>query len=175
MILHRSGATDLAYGGTVPYWIFIPRALWPEKPEIGGGGDVVSKFTRLQFNRQTSVGAGQPLEFYANFGLLGVIFGFVAFGMMVAHYDIGLAQGLRRQNLRQILVFGLPGLTLLAPGNNLVEILTSFVAALFASRFMVWGLPQLLNKPRGNLTSAEQRRLTIARRQSLEGRSRRSS
>ena len=146
VILHRDGVTDLAYGGTVPLWIFIPRVVWPSKPAIGGGGNVVSNFTQIEFNQQTSVGAGQPLEFYANFGLPGVIFGFVIFGMIIAHHDFGLARGLRRQSMRDILYFGLPGIALLAPGNNIVEILTSFVSALIFARILAWVFSQKVDK-----------------------------
>ena len=38
---------DLLYGGSVALWAFIPRAVWPEKPDVGGGGELgqVSTFT----------------------------------------------------------------------------------------------------------------------------------
>src|SRR5262249_13821257 len=77
---HRQGETELMYGDTLPYWAVIPRAIWPDKPAVGGGGDVVSKFTGITFAEGTSVGAGQVLEFYMNFGMPGVLCGFVVLG-----------------------------------------------------------------------------------------------
>lgn len=73
-----AGQREYAQGATLGAMIFalIPRAIWPEKPTIGGGGNVVHDFTGIKFARGTSVGAGQVFEFYVNFGTLGVIGGF---------------------------------------------------------------------------------------------------
>ena len=38
---HIDGMNELVYGDTVPWWALIPRALWPDKPSVGGGGDLV--------------------------------------------------------------------------------------------------------------------------------------
>ena len=70
---HREGETELLYGATVPYWALIPRAIWPDKPAVGGGGDLVAQFTGINFAEGTSVGVGQVLEFYMNFGMPGVL------------------------------------------------------------------------------------------------------
>ena len=70
---HREGEAELLYGATVPFWALIPRAIWPDKPAVGGGGDLVSQFTGIKFAEGTSVGVGQVLEFYMNFGMPGVL------------------------------------------------------------------------------------------------------
>ncbi len=46
----------------------IPRALWPNKPVVGGSGDLVSTYTGIRFADGTSVGIGQVLESFVNFG-----------------------------------------------------------------------------------------------------------
>src|SRR5258708_4408855 len=44
-----SGWAEFAYGETVPIWGLAPRALWPDKPDIGGGRTIVAEFTGIQF------------------------------------------------------------------------------------------------------------------------------
>src|SRR5438874_6658145 len=51
----------------------IPRALWPDKPIEAGSGSVVSQYTGIQFATGTSVGLGHVMEFYVNYGTVGVI------------------------------------------------------------------------------------------------------
>src|SRR5262249_44840941 len=34
----ETGWAQLAHGATVPIWALVPRAIWPEKPDVGGGG-----------------------------------------------------------------------------------------------------------------------------------------
>jgi hypothetical protein len=57
----------------------IPRLVC-DKPQVGGGGSIVRDFTGIEFGDNTSVGAGQVLEFYVNFGTWGVIGGFCYLG-----------------------------------------------------------------------------------------------
>jgi hypothetical protein len=130
---HQDGLAKLAYGATVPWWAPIPRALWPDKPEIGGGGTVVTDFTAIRFSSNTSVGAGQVLEFYINFGLSGVIAGFLALGFALRRLDRAIMRALAESNLRGVLVYSLPGLMLLQPGGNLLEILVGVISAGLAS------------------------------------------
>src|SRR5262249_48114281 len=46
----------------------VPRALWPDKPVVAGSGNLVTRFTGIEFAAGTSVGIGQVMEFYVNFG-----------------------------------------------------------------------------------------------------------
>jgi hypothetical protein len=131
---HANGFSQLQYGATVPLWSLVPRALWPDKPQVGGGGSVVSDFTGITFSAGTSVGAGNPFEFYINFGWPGVVAGFLLLGILFAWHDRNLFAGLQRNDLRAVILYGLPGLTLLNPGGNLMEIMTSYVAAQFVAR-----------------------------------------
>ena len=66
----QRGEVEYASGGTLSKMVLslIPRVVWPDKPIVGGGGSVVQDFTEIVFAEGTSVGAGQVLEFYVNFG-----------------------------------------------------------------------------------------------------------
>jgi hypothetical protein len=137
MDYHESGGAAFAYGGTVPPWALIPRAVWPDKPATGGGGDVVSEYTGIGFAEGTSVGAGQVLEFYVNFGVAGVAAGFFGWGCLLMWLDLGIMRALSTNDVRGLLLRAMPGLTLLQPGGNLFEILVACVAAYVAARAVV--------------------------------------
>ena len=134
VMYHRAGMVELAYGGTIPAWSLVPRAIWPDKPTIGGGGDVVSAFTGISFNKETSVGAGQVLEFYINFGTPGVVIGFVILGLVLMWLDCKIMSALAEANMRELILYAVPGLILLQPGGNLLEIFVSLVAGILMSR-----------------------------------------
>src|ERR1700734_2977948 len=82
--VNRLSETDaFAHGDTL--WdaplALIPRALWPDGPTNAGSGDLVNRYTDIKFGAGTSVGIGQVLEFYANFGTTGVMIGFALMGL----------------------------------------------------------------------------------------------
>ena len=137
VIYHEDGAAPFAYGATIPPWALIPRAVWPDKPEIGGGGDIVSEYTGIRFAEGTSVGAGQVLEFYINFGVPGVLIGFFGLGYLLMWLDQGIMRALAADDMRGLLLRAMPGLMLLQPGGNLLEILVACVAAYVAARLVV--------------------------------------
>jgi len=126
---HQAGFYDFAYGGTVPLWGFVPRALWPDKPAVGGGGSLVSEYTGIPFGEGTSVGAGQVLELYVNFGIPGVLAGFTGLGFLLMRLDLGIMRAFAAGDLPGLLLRALPGLSLLQPGGNLLEILVALVGA----------------------------------------------
>lgn len=135
--LRERGLTAPAYGETVPLWALIPRAIWPSKPAVGGSGDTVSRYTGQYFAEGTSVGIGQPLEFYINFGRLGVVLGFALLGYALMRLDIRLARAFKNCDVSGVLHAGLPGLALLQPGGSLMEILISFIGAMVAATLIV--------------------------------------
>lgn len=134
---HMLERGPLAYGGTVQLWTLIPRALWPGKPAIGGGGDVVSQFTGLEFAPGTSVGAGQVLEFYMNFGIPGVVVGFFLLGVLLMRLDLGIIRALKSGDKRSLLLYAIPGLMMMQPGGNLVEIIAGVIGAMVAARLLI--------------------------------------
>jgi hypothetical protein len=127
----ESGRKPYASGATISDMIIslIPRALWPDKPTVGGGGDVVTKFTGIRFEQGTSVGAGQVLEFYVNFGTWAVIGGFLIYGLLLGLLDDSIMESLRQGDQRRFLFWFMIAVSLLQPGGNLVEISASAAAA----------------------------------------------
>ena len=146
MARHWAGFYDFAYGGTVPLWGFVPRALWPDKPAVGGGGSLVTEYTGIPFGEGTSVGAGQVLEFYVNFGIPGVLAGFTGLGFLLMRLDLGIMRAFSAGDLPGLLLRALPGLSLLQPGGNLLEILVALVGAVLGVGALhysgVFGVPR---------------------------------
>lgn len=126
------GNKEYAYGETLWFALIalIPRAVWPNKPAVGGGGDIVSDYTGIMFAEQTSVGAGQVLEFFVNFGTWGVVFGFIVLGSAMRQFDARAASAMVRQDYKKSLIWFLPGLGFLQAGGNLVEVTTSVGAGI---------------------------------------------
>jgi hypothetical protein len=155
VIRHREGLVKLSYGGTVPWWALIPRAIWPDKPPVGGSGDIVSKFTGVRFAKGTSVGVGQVLEFYMNFGNVGVVVGFVVLGFVLMRLDQGIMRAFANRRIPALLARALPGLALLAPGGSVLEIAVAVLSAIITARLIIYfgvlGLPNML-VPNGNLS-----------------------
>ena len=103
---HREGEAELRYGTTVALWALIPRAIWPDKPAVGGGQDLVSQFTGIKFEEDTSVGVGQVLEFYMNFGMPGVLAGFAVFGFILMRLDQGVMRAFAMRNIQGVVKCG---------------------------------------------------------------------
>src|SRR6516164_312040 len=144
---HRADAVKLLYGATLPVWAFIPRAIWPDKPDVGGGGDLVTKFTEIRFAEGTSVGVGQVLEFYMNFGMWGVLAGFAVLGFIFMRLDQHIMRALAMRNIHHVVRCSLPGLALVSPMGNLLEILVAVAAAAIVSQLLIYfnllGLPPI--------------------------------
>ena len=145
VLRHRADAVKLLYGATLPLWAFIPRAIWPDKPSVGGGGDLVTEFTGIRFAQGTSVGVGQVLEFYMNFGMGGVLAGFAVLGFIFMRLDQHIMRALAMRNIHHVVRCSLPGLALLSPMGNLLEILVAVAAAAIVSQLLIYfnllGLP----------------------------------
>ena len=140
---HQVGETELSYGATVPLWVLIPRAVWPDKPAVGGGQDLVEQFTGIRFAEGTSVGVGQVLEFYMNFGIPGVLAGFAVLGFILMRLDQLAMRALAVRNIKGVVQVVLPGMAMLQPLGNLQEILVAVVTAIITSHL----LTKLLRSP----------------------------
>lgn len=80
---------------------WIPRFLWPEKPELGGS-TLMSEHTGLVFAERVTFGAGPIFEFFVNFGHIGVFLGMLALGALLSLIDQKAFQKLKG---RQIVLF----------------------------------------------------------------------
>ena len=115
---------DFALGSTIldAFSAFIPRAVWPDKPVVSGSGGLVSRYTGFRFSEGTSVGIGQVMEFYVNFGTPGVIVGFAVMGFLVTLLDMEARRGLDEGNDRRFALWCLVGLGCLQVGGSLVDV-----------------------------------------------------
>ncbi len=113
---------------------WVPRILWPGKPVTGGGGDLVSRFTGQRFADGTSVGAGQVLEFYVNFGWAGLFVGFLLFGIALRWMDVRAADRLAQGDQWGCARWMLPAIGMIQPGGQMSEVIGSVAAfAVFAT------------------------------------------
>ena len=118
----------------------IPRIFWSEKNVYAGSTDIVSQYTGLVFAESTSVGVGQVMEFYINFGRKGVIIGFLVLGIIIAVIDINSGHYLIMGNLQKFVLWFLPGIALCSTvGGSLVDVTASagagIVIAYLISKF----------------------------------------
>ena len=150
---HRENVVELSYGATVPVWVLIPRAIWPDKPAVGGGQDWVAQFTGMRIAEGTSVGTGQVLEFYMNFGMPGVLAGFAVLGFILMRLDQQIMCALAMGNTSHIIRWAPLGLALLSPLGNLMEILVTFVSAMIVSQLLIYS--NLLGTPSAQKSSAK--------------------
>lgn len=131
---------------------WIPRAVWPDKPKVGGGGDLVARVSGLDFSRETSIGAGQILEFYGNFKTAGVIIGMFLYGFLLRILDRKSRSAIDHNDPFRFVIWYLPGMAFLQPGGNLAEVASGAPAALIAAasvRLVLerWLRPELLKAP----------------------------
>jgi hypothetical protein len=138
----RLGGNRYASGKTL--WeavlALIPRAFWSEKNVYSGSTDIVSRYTGLTFAESTSVGVGQIMEFYINFGRKGVIIGFLILGIIIAVIDINSGHYLIMGNLQKFVLWFLPGTAFCSNiGGSLVDVTASagagIVIAYLVSKF----------------------------------------
>lgn len=149
----ESHNVEFARGQTVleAFQGLIPRALWPEKPQLAGSPEVVSKYTGYSFAAGTSVGVGQVMEFYINFGTAGVIVGFMIFGALITMLDTWAAQRLWAGDWLQFAMWYLPGLAMMQAGGSLIEVASSAGAAVLAVMFVNKYLVPLRLRPPGSV------------------------
>lgn len=131
----ESGLVPFAHGETLWDGIIglVPRAIWPTKPIVAGGGDLVGKYTGAQFAEGTSVGIGGVMESYINFGRFGVVLVHVLLGSLVGAIDTAAGVRLRSGNWPGFVRWFLPGLTLVAVGGAFLETTTSAAGAVLAA------------------------------------------
>jgi hypothetical protein len=148
-----SGQADFANGGTLYEAVLalVPRILWPDKPVVAGSGNTVSRYTRIKFDASTSIGIGQVMEFYINFGTLGVVAGFLITGVLIRVGDTIAARHLYEGNWQGFMSWFVPSMSLLNVGGSLVEV----VGSVGASIVMVFIVNKLLSI--GHVTSSNAR------------------
>jgi len=140
------GREQSAKGETLyqAFLALVPRILWPDKPVRAGSPEIVSHFTRISFAAGTSVGVGQVMEFYINFGTPGVIIGFLMIGVLIRVLDTIAALRLRDGDWQGFMSWFLPSISLLNVGGSLVEVFgtaaASMVLVTIVNKSLAYGL-----------------------------------
>ncbi len=140
----------------------IPRALWPDKPIRAGSGRLVEDATGLRLSQTTSWGVGNVLEFYINFGVPGLIVGFLFLGWLLGRLDFLAAVAERRGDFEATIGLFLPAVALIQPGGSVVEMVGGAAAALVASfawkrAWRIWRRSRGRSRPLGESSMAPSR------------------
>ena len=127
----------------------IPRAIWPDKPDVAGSGFLVSNATGILFAEGVSVGIGNVMELYINFGFWGIAAGSASLGALLRWLDLRAYQAEAAGNYKLYLSALLPALALIQPGGSFAEVTSSMAAAWIAARFWfeLWRRRQIKQQP----------------------------
>lgn len=111
----------------------VPRILWPDKPVYGGSPKIVAEMTGLELAEGTSFGVGQVMEFHVNFGMPGIVIGFLVLGWMLGRLDRVAAAAERAGDVSRLLRCFLPAVGLIQPNGAIVELFGCSAAAFVAA------------------------------------------
>lgn len=141
----EQGNIDFAKGRTLNYALIamVPRSIWPDKPVYGGSMGIVADYSGLRLDESTSFGVGQVMEFYINFGMIGVFSGFFILGIVIAYFDINAGACLAANNYHKFVYWFLPGLGFINSLGLFAEtvgtVWISFVTYWIVSKLMKFG------------------------------------
>lgn len=136
----QDGVVDYAYGSTIvdAMLMVIPRAIWLDKPISLGGDEIVEYYAGVGL-LQGSLSPGNLMEFYLNFGTLGVIIGFMLLGTVVGISDEMAGVFLARKDLFNFAAILVPSFSFLVVGGALAGIVGSAVSGFLTVSFAnVW-------------------------------------
>jgi hypothetical protein len=135
-----NGNAQYLYGRTI--WdgllAVIPRVFWPDKPIVAGSGTIVSEMTGLQLSRNTSFGVGNVMEFQINFGIPGLVIGFLLLGFILRKLDRKATESYEGGELGNSIVYYLPAVAMIQPNGSMVEVIGGAVSALIAAYGWRW-------------------------------------
>ena len=119
---------------------WVPRFLWPDKPERGGS-EFLEKHTGLKISEGTTFGAGPVFEFYVNFGYIGVALGFLILGFVLRLLDLAAHRALWSGDLGSFAQWYLAGLAMLSALADVFFIVTAVFTALVVGLGLrlLWG------------------------------------
>jgi hypothetical protein len=94
--------------------------------------------TGLSLSESTSFGVGNVMEFQINFGMPGVVVGFMLLGGLLGTLDRKAALAERSGDLGRLFLFFLPAVALIRPNGSLVEMASGPAAGLVAAYGWQW-------------------------------------
>jgi len=136
----RNGEVDYLYGRSLWEGVLslVPRILWPDKPVFAGSPGIVSEMTGLILSETTSWGVGNVMEFYINFGIPGMVVGFLVLGWLLGTLDQRAALAEADGDFGRLFLFFLPAVALIQPNGSLVELVGGSAAAWVAAHGWKW-------------------------------------
>lgn len=136
----EQGQVSYLYGRSIWEGILalVPRAIWPEKPVFGGSPKIVMEMTGLVLDEDTSWGVGNVMEFHINFGIPGLVLGFLGLGWLLGFLDRRAAESDRSGELGKVFFYFLPAVALIQPIGSMVELAGGVAAALVAAYGWSW-------------------------------------
>ena len=125
------------YGATLVILplVLVPRFLWSGKPERGGS-EFMADHTGLVFTEGTTFGTGPVFEFYVNFGVLGVFFGFMALGWIIRWVDRKAARHLLEGRYLDFALFYTVGIVAIDPLLSLFFVVNGAIFALILTSLL---------------------------------------
>lgn len=140
----EAGQVSYLYGRSI--WeglqALVPRIIWPEKPVFAGSPEIVSEMTGLELSPNASFGVGNVMEFQINFGIWGVVGGFLLLGWLIGVLDRKAAAAERRGESGKVILFFLPAVALIQPGGSMIEMTSGAAAATIAGYGWKWAWSQ---------------------------------
>ncbi|MDH7974944.1 hypothetical protein QH494_22385 [Sphingomonas sp. AR_OL41] len=117
---------------------WMPRFLWPDKPEMGGSR-FAAVHTGLRFADSVAIAIGPTFEFVANFGMIGSLGGGIVLGLVLRSLDRSCAISLRKEDYARFIRNYLIGIAIIAPTSNLFFIVAAVAASwIVGTGIMFW-------------------------------------
>jgi hypothetical protein len=136
-----SNMASYAYGETIWFAVLalVPRALWPDKPVSAGSMNLATVYTGIEFAEGTSVGLGPIMEFYINFGIIGVFLGMMVIGTALRYIDAICAIHLHNGDWMRAAAPFVAGIGMIQVEGSFVEVTATcaagYLMTLAANRF----------------------------------------
>jgi hypothetical protein len=119
----------------------IPRIIWVDKPISAGSNGLVTRFTGINFATGTSVGIGNIMELYVNFGIVGVFTGYFFIGFALYFLDSKCGQAISSLNPKLFFLCLVPGQALMNAIGSFVEwgpaLVGSVILVVMFNRFFI--------------------------------------
>ncbi|HKY98877.1 MAG TPA: hypothetical protein VJL35_13540 [Gemmatimonadaceae bacterium] len=153
-----NGDAQYLHGRTIweGFLAIIPRVFWPDKTIVAGSGTIVAEMTGLQLSRSTSFGVGNVMEFQINFGIPGIVIGFLLLGFLLRRLDRKATESYEAGELGNSILYYLPAVAMIQPNGSMVEVIGGAVAALIAAYGWRWAWTRWPKPLSASIASAPQ-------------------
>lgn len=137
--LHSISPDLRLWGETI--WVsafaWVPRFLWPGKPQMNNT-QFMRDHTGIDFSDSAAFGNGPVMEYYVNFGWIGIAIGFLILGFVVASIDQRAAQSLRSGRLLNFAKWFAVGLPFIAPLTSLFFMINTAIVSFAVFHVLQW-------------------------------------